>query len=44
MHVHKSQRLPLGDHPNLKRWMADVEQSPCKQKTQGAVERALRLK
>jgi glutathione S-transferase len=44
MHVHKSQRLPLDDHPNLKRWMADVEQLPCSQKTQGAVEQALQLK
>ena len=43
MHVHKWQRLPLNDHPNLKRWMADVEQLPCWQKTQVAVERALRL-
>jgi glutathione S-transferase len=43
MHVHKWQRPPLNDHPNLKRWMADVEQLPCWQKTQGAVERALRL-
>jgi hypothetical protein len=41
MHVHKWQRLPLNDHPNLKRWMADVEQLPCWEKTQGAVERAL---
>ncbi|MGE0258168.1 MAG: glutathione S-transferase family protein [Alphaproteobacteria bacterium] len=43
MHVRKWQRLPLDDHPNLKRWIADVEQLPCWQKTQGAVERALRL-
>ena len=44
MHLHTRQRLPLSDHPNLKRWMADVEQMPCWQKTQGAVERALQLK
>jgi len=44
MHVHKSQRLPLDDHPNLKRWMADVEQLPCWQKTQGAVDKALQVK
>jgi glutathione S-transferase len=44
MHVYKSQRLPLDDHPNLKRWMADVEELPCWQKTQGAVDKALRLK
>jgi glutathione S-transferase len=33
MHVHKWQRLPLNDHPNLKRWMADIEQLPCWEKT-----------
>lgn len=43
MHLRKSQRLPLADHPNLQRWMADVEQLPCWQKTQGAVDRALGL-
>ena len=43
MHVYKNQRLPLDDHPNLKRWMADVEQLPCWEKTQGAVDRALGL-
>jgi glutathione S-transferase len=43
MHIHKSQRLPLDDHPNLRRWMADVEELPCWQKTQGAVDRALGL-
>jgi glutathione S-transferase len=43
MHVRQWQRLPLNDHPDLKRWMADVEQLPCWQKTQSAVERALRL-
>ena len=41
MHLHKGQRLPLDDHPNLKRWMADIEQLPCWQKTQAAVDRAL---
>jgi glutathione S-transferase len=40
----KWQRLPLDDHPNLKRWMADVERLPCWGKTQGAVEQALQLK
>jgi hypothetical protein len=33
----------VNDHPNLKRWMADIEQLPCWEKTQAAVERALRL-
>jgi len=42
MHLYERQRLPLDQHPNLKRWMADVEKLPCWQKTQGAVERALR--
>jgi len=44
MHLHKWQRLPLDDHPNLKRWMAEVERLPCWQKTQSAVEQALQLK
>src|SRR5271169_6992300 len=44
MHLHKWQRLPLDEHANLKRWMADVEQLPCWQKTQGAVEQALQLR
>jgi glutathione S-transferase len=43
MHLHKWQRLPLDDHPNLKRWMMDVEKLPCWQKTQAAVDRALGL-
>jgi glutathione S-transferase len=43
MHVHKAQRLPLDDHPNLKRWMTDVEGLPCWRKTQAAVDRALQL-
>lgn len=42
MHLHRWQRLPLADHPNLRRWMIErVEQLPCWKKTQGAVERAL---
>ena len=44
MHLRKWQRLPLDEHANLKRWMADVEQLPCWRKTQGAVEQALQLK
>lgn len=43
MHLHKWQRLPLADHPNLQRWMADIEQLPCWQKTQAGVDRALGL-
>ncbi len=34
MHLHGWQRLPLADHPNLKRWMTqNVEKLPCWQKT-----------
>lgn len=30
MHLHGWQKLPLSDHPNLRRWMLDdVEQLPC---------------
>ncbi|HJQ58269.1 MAG TPA: glutathione S-transferase family protein [Vineibacter sp.] len=44
MHIYKAQRLPLADHPNLKRWMTEgVEQLPSWKKTQGAVDKALGL-
>ncbi len=44
MHVYKVQRLPLAEHPNLARWMTEnVEQLPCWQRTQGAVNAALQL-
>lgn len=34
MHLHGWQQLPLGDHPNLKRWLFErVEALPCWQKT-----------
>ena len=34
MHLHAEQRLPLADHPHLKRWMTEqVEALPCWQKT-----------
>jgi glutathione S-transferase len=34
MHLHGWQRLPLADHPHLKRWMTErVEQLPCWRKT-----------
>ena len=34
MHLHGWQQLPLGDHPNLKRWLTDkVENLPCWKKT-----------
>lgn len=42
MHLHEAQRLPLDQHPNLKRWLLeDVEKLPSWQKTQGAVNKAL---
>jgi glutathione S-transferase len=42
MHLHAAQRLPLDDHPNLKRWMTEgIEKLPCWQKTQAAVDKAL---
>ena len=34
MHLHGWQRLPIADHPNLRRWLTDsVEKLPCWQKT-----------
>ena len=34
MHLHAEQKLPLGDHPHLKRWMTEqVEALPCWHKT-----------
>lgn len=33
MHLHAWQKLPLNDHPNLKRWLAAIEALPCWQKT-----------
>ncbi|WP_178133280.1 glutathione S-transferase family protein [Vineibacter terrae] len=42
MHLHALQRLPLGEHPNLKRWMTEgIEQLPSWQRTQDAVMNAL---
>ena len=42
MHLHASQRLPLADHPNLKRWMTEgIEQLSSWKKTQAAVDNAL---
>ncbi len=42
MHLHAASRLPLDQHPNLKRWMTDgIENLPCWKKTQSAVEKAL---
>jgi len=33
MHLHAWQKLPVNDHPNLKRWLAALEALPCWQKT-----------
>ena len=42
MHLHANQRLPLAEHPNLRRWMTEgIEALPCWQRTQGAVVKAL---
>jgi glutathione S-transferase len=42
MHLHALQRLPLADHPNLKRWMTEgIEQLPSWKRTQDAVLNAL---
>lgn len=42
MHLHSLQRLPLAEHPNLRRWMTEgIESLPCWQRTQAAVDRAL---
>ncbi|CAK1359301.1 unnamed protein product [Cercospora beticola] len=41
VHLHEAQNLPLDQHPNLKRWISDVEKIPAWQKTQAAVDDAL---
>lgn len=41
MHLHAAQKLPLDQHTNIQRWIADVEALPAWQKTQGAVDKAL---
>lgn len=42
MHLHAAQRLPLDNHPNLKRWLTvDIESLPAWKKTQAAVDTAL---
>jgi glutathione S-transferase len=34
MHLHGWQKLPLADHPNLRRWLTErIEPLPCWQKT-----------
>ena len=41
MHLWEASKLPLDQHPNLKRWILDIEQLPSWKKTQPAVEKAL---
>ena len=42
MHLHRAQRLPLEEHPNLKRWLTEgIEKLACWSKTQEAVDKAL---
>lgn len=41
MHLHEAQKLPLEQHPGLKRWIADVEALSAWKGTQEAVEKAL---
>ena len=41
MHLMDLQRLPIDDHPNLKRWWAHLIKLPCWQKTQVAVDQML---
>jgi glutathione S-transferase len=43
MHLRTLQRLPLDNHPNLKRWMTeDVEQLPSWKATQAAIDEILK--
>ncbi|USW50650.1 Putative glutathione S-transferase, Thioredoxin-like superfamily, glutathione Transferase family [Septoria linicola] len=41
VHLHEAQKIPLDQHTNLKRWIADVEELPEWKNTQGAVDKAL---
>jgi glutathione S-transferase len=41
LHLHAAARLPLDEHPNIKRWYGQMEKLPEWAKTQGAVEKAL---
>ena len=41
MHLHATSRLPLEKFPNLQRWIKEIEDLPCWQQTQGAVNKAL---
>lgn len=41
LHLHEACKFPVDKHPNLKRWIADIEKLPSWVKTQGAVDKAL---
>ena len=41
MHLWPESKMPVEKYPNLDRWYKQVEQLPCWQKTQGAVDKAL---
>ena len=41
MHLHAAMKAPLDKHPNLARWMGEIEKIPEWQKTQEAVNKAL---
>jgi glutathione S-transferase len=41
MHLWAPSKMPVDKHPNLKRWIEEVEKLPAWQKTQGAVDKAL---
>jgi glutathione S-transferase len=41
IHVHRAQKLPLDQYPNLQRWMTEIEKLPSWQKTQAAVDAVL---
>lgn len=45
MHMYATQRLPLDDHPHLKRWMTEgIEQLPSWKATQAAIDDVLQPK
>lgn len=43
MHVWRSQKLPVDNYPNFRRWVDQIEALDCWKKTQGAVDKGLSL-
>jgi glutathione S-transferase len=41
VHLHQAQKLPLDQHPQLQRWIGEIEKLPCWKETQKAVDKAL---